>query len=253
MCHRTTEPIAVFGIKHQEPAPAGARKRARGLTAPTALDEVQSKRLIAAYGIGLPAEAVVADADGAVAAAHRIGFPVVMKAVSAAVPHKSDAGLVLLGLADAEGVRAAAQTIATRCASLRAPLDGLLVARHIEGGIEMVLGIDRDPEMGPVLMVGMGGVWLELFQDVAVMPPTIDHAAAWRAIMRTKAHRLLTGYRGSAPHDVGALADALVVLGRLACDLGDCIQSIDINPLLVCEAGRGAVALDALVVLRPPK
>ena len=227
------------------------RRQAAAITEPTALDEVASKRLIAAYGIALPDEAVVHGVEAAVVAAERIGYPVVMKAVSAAVPHKSDAGLVLLGLDSAKAVRGAARTIAERCARLGVDLDALLVAAHIKGGTEMVLGVNRDPEMGPVLMVGMGGVWLELFADVAVLPPAVNDAIARRAIASLKAHRLLEGYRGAPARDIDAFVAALVALGRLVGDLGDIIHSIDINPLLVRDRGRGAVALDALVVLRP--
>ena len=228
------------------------RARAASLDGPTALGEAESKSLLAAYGIGAPAEAAVAGIDEAVAAATRIGFPVVLKGISAAVPHKSDAGLVILGLADPSAVCVAAQTIIDRCSALGAPLEGILVAEQVNGGIEMVLGVHRDPEMGPAVMVGMGGIWLELFKDVAFAPPGLDLARACETIACTRASIILNGYRGGAVHDVDALARALVSLGHLASELADVIEAIDVNPILVREQGRGAVALDALVVLRPP-
>ena len=194
----------------------------------------------------------MAGIDEAVAAATRIGFPVVLKGISAAVPHKSDAGLVILGLADPSAVCVAAQTIIDRCSALGAPLEGILVAEQVNGGIEMVLGVHRDPEMGPAVMVGMGGIWLELFKDVAFAPPGLDLARACETIACTRASIILNGYRGGAVHDVDALARALVSLGHLASELADVIEAIDVNPILVREQGRGAVALDALVVLRPP-
>jgi succinyl-CoA synthetase beta subunit len=215
------------------------------------LNESRSKELLAAYGIALPREEAVAGVKAAVAAAERIGFPVVLKAVSAAVPHKSDAGLVRLGLRDAAEVHAAALEVSRRCADLGVPLEGILVADHISGGIETVLGIHRDPEMGPVVMVGLGGVWLELFKDVAFAPPNLDERRACEAIAATRIGKILAGYRGAPAYDAGALARAMVSLGRLALDLGEVIESVDVNPLLVMPAGGGVVALDGLVVLRP--
>ena len=113
-----------------------------------------------------------------------------------------------------------------------------------------MLGIHRDAEVGPVVMFGLGGVMVELFKDVAFGPPQLDHAAAAEMIDATRAEQLLAGFRGSAPRDRAALCDGLVNLGRLARDLGDVIEAVDVNPFLV--RGQGAFALDALVVLRPP-
>ena len=186
-------------------------------------------------------------------AAQTIGFPVVLKAVSADVPHKSDAGLVLLSLADAESVRQGADLLQQRCRDLKAKLEGILVAEQVQDGIEMVLGLHHDPEMGHAVMVGMGGVWLELFQDVAFAPPALDLQRARETIAQTRAHQLLQGYRGSPPRDIEALAQAMVALGDLSFEFGDVVEAVDVNPLLVRAEGRGAVALDALVILRPPK
>lgn len=213
-----------------------------------ALNEVDSKALLGAYGIRSAPEEVVASADGAAGAADRIGYPVVLKAVCASVPHKSDAGLVILNLHDASAVRAAAQTIAERCAMLAAPLEGLLVAKQISGGVEMVMGVHRDPEVGCVVMVGAGGVLLELVEDVAFGPPGLDHARAFDMISRLRCARLLAGYRGSPACDVAALAQALVNLGLLAQELGAHIDAVDVNPIIVLP--EGAYALDGLVILR---
>ncbi len=241
------------------PAPARAsivahwRAKAAALSGLTALSEADSKELLAAFGIRGPAEAIVATPDEAVNAAAKIGYPVVLKGVSAAVPHKSDAGLVLLGLADAKAVRDGAALIAKRCAALGAPLEGVLVAEQVSGAVEIVLGLHRDPEMGHAVMVGMGGVWLELFKDVAFAPPGLGLERAKETIALTRASQLLGGYRGAPVCDVEALAQAMVSLGRVACELGDVIEAIDVNPIAVRAEGRGAVALDALVVLRPPQ
>jgi acetate---CoA ligase (ADP-forming) len=228
------------------------RTRAMALHGPTALNEVQSKELLAAYGISLPPEETVGTVEDAAATATRIGFPVVLKAVCASVPHKSDAGLVFLNLQDGDAVRSAATRIVERCAALGAPLEGILVAKQISGGTEMVLGIHRDPEMGPVVMVGMGGIWLELFKDVVFAPPGLGEERAHQTIAATRAATVLAGFRGAPERDVDALARAMVAIGHLACALSDVIEAVDVNPLLVLSCNEGAVALDGLVVLRPP-
>jgi acetyltransferase len=226
------------------------RHRAATFDRPTALNEVESKALLAAFGMPLPPERLVRTADEAAAAAQTIGFPVVLKAVSAALPHKSDAGLVCLNLADAGAVRQAAAIIAERASSMDATLDGMLVAKQVSGGTEVVLGVQRDVEMGPVVMFGMGGVLVELFKDVSFAPATLDREQARAMVRATRTGAMLDGFRGRKPGDIDALCDALVGLGRLARDLGDVVEAVDVNPLLVRE--QGVVALDALVVLRPP-
>ncbi len=230
------------------------RTRAGALEGPTALNEVESKSLLRAYGIPMPQEYLVSTPDEAIEAARRIGFPVVLKGVSAAIPHKSDAGLVLLDCRDDAAVRSAHATLLERSGALGgalgAKLDGILVAQQISGGTECVLGISRDPEMGPVVMFGLGGVWVELIKDVSFAAAGLDRVEALAMVKATRAGRLLDGYRGGKPGDREALLDALVNLGRLAQELGDVIEAIDINPFLVCE--RGAFALDGLVVLRRP-
>ncbi len=243
----------VFPPLHHDGASDRARERSQLLKTFSAADnralnEVESKALLAAYGIKSVPEEIVATASDAAEAAARIGYPVVLKAVCASVPHKSDAGLVLLNLHDAYAVRTAAQTIAQRCANMNAPLEGLLVAKQISGGVEMVIGVHRDPEVGPVVMVGAGGVLLELIQDVAFGPPGLDQARALDMISRLRSAKLLAGYRGAPPCDVPALAQALVNLGSLARDLEGDIDSVDVNPIAVLP--NGAFALDGLVVLR---
>jgi acetate---CoA ligase (ADP-forming) len=228
------------------------RERAAKLDGPTALNEVESKALLRAYGIPLPPEHVVKTAAEAEAAAQKIGYPIVLKAVSATVPHKSDAGLVILNIADAAAAQRGFATLVGRADALGVQLEGILVTKQIAGGTETVLGVNRDPEMGPVVMFGLGGVLVELFKDVSFAPATLDREQALAMVKVTRAARLLAGFRGGKPGDVDALAQALVNLGRLARDLGDVIEAIDINPFIVCERGSGAFALDGLVVLRPP-
>jgi succinyl-CoA synthetase beta subunit len=218
----------------------------------TALDEVQSKALLAACGLPIPTEKVVATEDEAVHAARAMGYPVVIKVVSADIAHKSDVGGVMLNLRDEDSLRKAYRDIEgnVRRHAAAAKIEGTLIAPYIEGGLELVLGLTRDPDMGCVVMFGSGGVLLELVQDVTFGPPGIDAQAAEEMIERTRAGKLLAGYRGSRRFDRAAVIDALVCLGRMARDLGDVIEAVDINPLVVLDEGRGAHVLDGLVFLR---
>ena len=218
--------------------------------APVALSEATSKEIISAFDIATPLEEIATTPDAACAAASEIGFPVVIKAMARDIAHKSDHGLVELGLSDEKAVRHAAETLAARVRGLGATLDGYLVAQSMTDGIEAFVGIHRDPEMGLAVMVGSGGTLLELIDDVAILTPTVDDARAREAIARTKLYKLLTGYRGGRRRDVEALVDAVVAMGRLATQIGDRLESVDVNPLLVRDEGKGVVALDALVVLR---
>jgi acetyltransferase len=234
-----------------EPA-AASRVRALARAGVAALNEVDSKELLRAYGIAVPAEIATHSADEAVSAAQQIGYPVVLKGVSARLPHKSDAGAVMLNLASADDVRAAYARIAQNARRAGVDeLDAMLACQQVSGGLELVLGLHRDPEMGLVVMAGSGGVLLELIKDVAFAVPPITRDKARAVIARTHAARLLAGYRGDKALDDDAVTGALVALGRIAEDLADVIQSIDINPFVVLP--RGGIALDALFVPRNDK
>jgi acyl-CoA synthetase (NDP forming) len=201
-----------------------------------------------AYGIVTPAEALVTSPVEAVEAAKRIGYPVVLKAVSDTLTHKSDVGAVALNLTTAEELTAAYQAMSQK---LREHvLAGMLVCKQVRGGLELVLGLHRDPEMGLVVMAGAGGVLLELTKDVAFAAPPVSREKAQDMLARTRAGRLLQGYRGGPPLDLDAVADALVALGRLAEDLKDVIESVDVNPFIALPQGQGGMALDALIVLQ---
>jgi acetyltransferase len=212
------------------------------------LSEIDSKKLLKAYGIASPKEGLARDERQAVALAKKIGFPVVAKLVSAKLAHKSDIGGVMLGLETAADVRAAyARLMGPVAKRARIEPDGVLIAAHVSDGLELVLGMNRDPEMGPVILFGAGGVELELDRDVALAPPPLDKQAAKALIVRTRVSRLVEGYRGKPALDEDALVKALLSLSQLAMDAGPRIASIDVNPLLLRR--RGALALDALIVL----
>ncbi len=212
-----------------------------------ALSEVQSKVLLKAYGIRTPKEALASSAREAAAIAARIGFPVVAKAVSRALAHKTEAGGVHLGLASPKAVRAAYSEIIRNIGKHRGiPVEGVLIAEQVSDGIELVLGAHRDPEMGPVILFGGGGVALELVGDVALAALPLDEQSALDLIGRTRAGKLVAGYRGRPPLDHRALVRALIGISQLMLDAGPQIQSIDVNPFLLRR--RGGLALDALVV-----
>jgi hypothetical protein len=156
----------------------------------------------------------------------------------------------MLNLANADGVRSAYRRIAGNLArhGFTGALDGMLVCRQVQGGLELVLGLQRDPEVGMVAMAGSGGVLLELTRDVAFCVPPIGREKALDTIERTHAARLVRGYRGGATLDIEAALGALIALGQLAVDLGDVIEAVDVNPFVVLPVG--GVALDALVILR---
>ncbi len=219
-------------------------------TGPATLDEVTSKKLLRLYGIPTPREALAKTSDEAVAAAESIGYPVVAKIVSAAVPHKSDIGGVMVNLKTAAAVREAFAKISSVAASLpgQPAIDGILIAEMCTGGFECVMGATRDPDVGPVLLFGSGGVDLELVKDYALSAPGLDNKSALELIDRTRAGQITRGYRGRPALDRNGLAETLVGLSRLVIDGDELIESIDINPFLVSETG--GVALDGLIVLR---
>src|SRR5207253_1795203 len=189
------------------------RLRSRAGAEAVALNEVDSKAILRAYGIAGPDEILVASAAGAVEAAERIGYPVVLKAVADTLTHKSDAGGVALNLASAQEVSAAYERMAHDLSAHA--LAGMLVCQQVRGGLELVLGLHRDPEMGLIVMAGSGGVLLELTRDVAFCAPPVSRAKARNLLARTRVATLRQGYRGAPPRDVDAVADALVALGRL--------------------------------------
>jgi acyl-CoA synthetase (NDP forming) len=222
------------------------RLQARATREPVALDEVESKDVLRTYGIDAPAQELVSSRTAAIEAAARIGYPVVLKGVSATLLHKSDAGAVALDLATPEQLAAAYDRMTQKLAGQS--IAGMLVCRQIRGGVELALGLHRDPEMGLVVMAGSGGVLLELVKDVTFCAPPVSADKAHDMLARIRGAKLLAGYRGSGALDIDAVVKALIALGRLAVDLEDIVTSVDINPFVALP--RGGLALDALVVLQ---
>jgi acetyl-CoA synthetase (ADP-forming) len=169
--------------------------------------------------------------------------------VSGRVIHKSDAGLVQLGLGDPAAVAAAFETVMARLAGLDAAAEGCLVAAMAAGELEMIVGARWDAQFGATVLVGAGGVLVELVEDVQVMLAPLSRETARAALRRLRAWRLLQGYRARPALDVEAVVDTLVRVGDLAAGLGEQLLELDINPLLVRAQGQGVVAVDARALL----
>lgn len=212
------------------------------------LNEVRSKELLAQYAVPLLPEELASNPGEAVAAAQRIGYPVVVKGVTGLVTHKSDAGLVELNLGSADAVAMAAEEVTRRARAAGIELDGLLVVQQGPKGLEVVVGANRDPEVGPVVMFGIGGVQLELYGDVAFAPVPVSLDQARELIGETRVGRVLSGYRGGPRYDIDAVASVIVAVGDLIAD-HDYIDEVDINPFLVLKEGEGGYALDGVVVV----
>ncbi|HTA08878.1 MAG TPA: acetate--CoA ligase family protein [Streptosporangiaceae bacterium] len=230
---------------HELPAEP-AQQPGRTAEATRALTEPEAKRLLARYGIPVTLDVLASTADDAVAAAAEIGPPVVLKAVSAGIAHKSDLGLVRIGVTAPDDVRSTFSDFEARVAAVPgAEFDGVLVCEQASGGVEMVVGIARDEVFGPVVMAGIGGVAVEVYRDVTFRLPPFSRAEARRMIDDLRGAVLLLGHRGSPPADLDALVDVIMKVQQIALD--GSVGELDINPLLVSE--HGAVALDALATV----
>jgi succinyl-CoA synthetase beta subunit len=196
---------------------------------------------------------VVLNADEAVRAAAELDYPVVLKVVSADIVHKTEAGGVLLGLRSAEEVVAGYREIVDAMTARRpdSRLEGVLVGRQITPLFELIAGVHHDAVFGPVLLCGLGGIFVETLQDVAMRLPPLDRTGALEMLAELRGYPLLTGARGRPVADLEAVADALVGLSDLALDLGPRLRSLDVNPLFVMAPGEGVLAADALLVLNP--
>lgn len=207
------------------------------------------KKVLAALGLHVPAGELARNADAAVQIADRIGYPVAMKAQAAKLEHKTEAGGVMLGLASPNEVRAAWTTLHQNVerAQPGLKLDGVLVEAMSPRGLELVVGARRDARWGPVVMVGLGGIWVEALGDVRLMPPDLTEAEIVEELGKLKTAKLLKGFRGSPAVDVKAVAAAAAAIGHLMRAHPE-IAEVDVNPLTVHAAGRGATALDALII-----
>jgi acyl-CoA synthetase (NDP forming) len=216
---------------------------------PGTTPEYAAKRLLAPLGIAFPSGDMARTPDEACAIARAIGFPVVLKAQAAALGHKSDAGGVIVNIADEAHLRAAWERLFASVAAYDASiaLDGALVEAMGKPGIELIIGARNDPDWGGVILVGFGGVTAELIHDVRLLAPDLTREAIVGELRQLKQAALFDGYRGAPALDIDAVAEIVVALGRLLRGTPQ-IREIDLNPVVVYPAGEGAVALDALIL-----
>lgn len=218
------------------------------------LSYVDSRVLIGAYGIRVPEGAILHSTDEAVAAALEIGYPVVMKGQSQQIPHKTEAGLVHLNICDETALRKTYVTIERNIEAFDpgAQLEGILVQKMVpSGGVETIIGVSADHAFGPTVVVGMGGIFVELFKDSALLLPPVSRDEARMVLAGLKGRRLLKGFRGNPRTDVDELIAAIVQIAQLSEDFYGLITSLDINPLIVLPEGQGVVAADILIEMSP--
>jgi len=210
----------------------------------------ESKALLETYGIKTPHEATVYTVEEALAAAREIGYPLAMKAQSQAVAHKTETGMVHLNILSDSQVRSTFDALKIKLHSLapETPFEGVLIQQMISPeAVETILGINRDPLFGPTVVLGLGGILVELLKDSQLRLPPLSRSEAMEMIRSLKGYRILAGYRGKPLADIEALADTVVQVAQMAVDLKDVLIALDLNPLMILPKGRGVIAVDVLM------
>lgn len=230
------------------PCAASARDRIAQIPPARLATEAEARHVLGAYGIAGPRELRVETVEAAAAAAEAMGYPVVLKGLVANLVHKSDAGLVRVGLKGPQEVRTAAQDMIAAAARLDGAFLGLLVQEQAKPVAELFVGARLDPDFGPLVVVGAGGVEVELYKDVAVRMAPVDEDEALAALHATRISRLLKGWRGSRPGDERAVAKVVSALSTFLSDFAGEVSEVEINPLAVFEEGRGCSALDCVII-----
>ncbi len=215
------------------------------------ISEVESIELLQTYGMPVPQGKLARSAEEAVTTAEEIGYPVVLKVVSDEIIHKTEVKGVELNVGSAQEVRNAFERIRSNAKSIMpgATITGAYVTPMISGGEEVILGIKRDPLFGPVLMFGLGGIFVEIFKDISFGIAPLSYDEAMHMIENTRAFEILRGSRGHSPRDIASIVDALLRLGQLALDFPE-IEELDINPLFVLNEGEGCVVGDARIIVK---
>jgi acyl-CoA synthetase (NDP forming) len=203
------------------------------------LDAERTRSLLTAYKVPLARESTALSAAAAVAIAGDFGYPVVMKLASPDFPHKSDAGLVRLGIEDSDAAKAAYVELVDRGRKIAATaqIDGVLVQEMITDGVEMIVGVTRDPVLGHAVLVGMGGIFTEVYADTAVRPLPVDEYDVWEMLRSLRGFPLLDGARGRPKLDTRALVRTVLAVAQLTAGLGDRLAELDLNPVLVRTKG----------------
>ena len=212
------------------------------------LSEMEGYEVFRAYGIPVPDCVLITDVSKAESLCSDFSFPAVIKIVSPEIIHKSDVGGVVVGIQSAAELQTACeqmiQTVTQKAGPV--PIDGILVTRMVDKGVEIVIGGMNNPQFGPVVMFGLGGIYVEVFKDVSFRMALLTHAEALRQMAQTKAYNLLTGARGAPPCDLDALAELIIGVGRLLIENPD-VKEVDINPIMAFP--HGCCAVDARIIL----
>ena len=253
---------AAFQTRRRQPmatsaTPPGVRDevgRALAAAAPV-LTETEAKALLARYDVPRPQEVMATNADEAGQAATRIGGPVALKVQSPDITHKTEAGGIALGIVGETAVREAYERVlgSAKRAYPEAVIHGVLVQAMAPPGREIILGITRDAVFGPMLMVGLGGIHVEVLRDIAFAPVPIGAEQALALLDQLEGAALLGEIRGAPPVDRMALAELIATLSRFAADHAELIEEIDLNPVIVHPQGQGLTVVDALIVKRSRK
>ncbi len=249
---RTIGALTYFAEKFSRPWQRPSVEPAASPLPARAINEVEAIGMLAEAGIPVIQEQIVRTSDEAAAAAIAFGRPVVMKILSEDIVHKTDVGGVRLNVDGGSEARRAFEAIID-AVSLSAPnarIEGCLIAPMAGEGIETIIGVTRDPVFGPVVMFGLGGVFVEVLEDVTFRVAPIDVEEAYQMIGEIRGYKILEGVRGQAPADIPALANAISKLSIFAAAHADTLESVEANPFLVRSQGRGAVALDAVIETR---
>jgi acetate---CoA ligase (ADP-forming) len=233
---------------------APARALVAGLLPQRPLSEVEAKQLLSQAGIGVLPERLVGSAEAARDAAATLGCPVAMKIVSSEIAHKTEIGAVVLDVASPDAAAATfVQLIAVLArAAPQAQAEGVLVSPMIKDGVEIILAAKNDAIFGPVTMVGIGGIFVEILKDVVLRVGAVEADEARQMLKELKGYALLTGTRGRPAADLDAVAEAIVAFSAYALANAGRFESMEINPLLVRPRGHGVVALDAWIVPARP-
>ncbi len=214
------------------------------------LTEFESKKVLAQFGISVTREELATDSIMAARLADEVGYPVALKVQSPDIPHKSESGGVRLNVSSAEEAKAAFDEIMSNVRRVQpeAGIDGILVQQMIPRGLEVILGMNHDEQLGPYFIVGLGGIFVEVLKDVSLRFPVVEKSEAFDMLSELRGNALFNGFRGAPPCDVDALAEMIVRFSQMVAETAGQFEAIDINPVIVGPAGSGAVVADALIV-----
>jgi len=215
------------------------------------IGDAEARDVLEAYGIPLPKSVLARTAEEAVAAAEAIGYPVVMKIASPDILHKTDIGGIKLNINSANDVRDAFDLLVYRASRFMpdATIWGCQVQQMVKGGREVIIGMNRDPQFGPLLMFGLGGIYVEALKDVTFRVAPIDRREAGEMLGEIRSYNLLRGVRGEKSSDMDAIADTIIRVSQLVTDFPEVVE-LDINPLMVFETGKGVLGIDMRLALK---